>query len=134
MDDIKNIENIILEYIDEASLVIKESKPLAGIFGLKGGAGDDPCHRKFYSKLESALKEGTYDSYEVVKLLVNADKTYDCHKTIKLMLTAIQGLAIPFASTLTDEQKQEFLTYFDENVKRKDRVPVQDQLIKALKK
>ena len=131
--DITTIENLILDYIEEVRTVIKNSKPLAGVFGLKGGVGDDPCHMKFYEKLSEALKE-VDDPYQTVKLLIEAEKKYDAPKAATFMLSAIHGLAIPLVGDLDASQKAELIAYYDENVKKRDRLPVQVQLYKALKK
>ena len=130
----EKLENLISDYIEEANSVIKNQKPLAGVFGFKDSIRTDSCHAKFYDDLSRELAEGSYDPYEASKFLIFADSKYECPKSVKMMLTAIQGLAIPLVPSLTDEQKAELRDYFDKNIKKHTRLPVQDQLYKALKK
>lgn len=128
------MKNLIEDYIAEVRSVSKSSKPLAGVFGFKGGVGDSPCHMAFYNAMKEVTESDDCDAYEAVDLLIRADSAYEAPNSAKFMLTAAQGLAIPFVEKLSDEQKAEFLKYFDDNIPKRKRLPVQDQLYKALKK
>lgn len=130
----ERINNLIEDYIEEVKDAIRSSKPLAGVFGLRGGIGDSPCHMKFYDSLKELIESGDFDAYETVRLLLHADSSYEAPDAAKFMLTAVQGLAIPLVPKLSAEQRGEFKQFLDDNVPRRKRLPVQDQLYKALKK
>ena len=131
---IEKLENIISDYIEEANVVIKNQKPLSGIFGFGNSIGNNACHAKFYDAISKELSEGDYEPYEAVKFLIYADRNYECPKSVQMMLTTIQGLAIPFVSSLSDVQKDEFREYYDKNIKKHYRLPIQDKLYKELKR
>lgn len=132
---IEKLENLIQDYLSTTDIIIKNQKPFAGIFGFSGGISKDGCHEVFLNKLQRTLEEDdTLDAYEVVKFLLYADTRYECQRSVSFMLTAIQGLAVPYISKLSDEQKKEFKDYFDKNIPRRTRLPVQDKLYKELSK
>ena len=127
------MKNLIEKYIAEVAALSASSRPLSGIFGFRGGVGDSPCHLAFYNAMKELTEAEDCDAYEAVRLLLRADSSYEAPNAARFMLTAVQGLAIPLAERLNREQKAEFRQYFDEHIPRRRRLPVQDQLYKALK-
>ena len=103
-------------------------------FGFRGGVGDSPCHLAFYNAMKEVTESDDCVPYEAVKLLIRADSAYEAPNSAKFMLSAAQGLAIPLVEKLSKEQKAEFLKYFEDNIPKRKRLPVQEQLFKALKK
>ena len=128
------MKKLIENYIDEVKSVSKNSRPLAGVFGFKGGVGDSPCHLAFYNAMKELTESPDCDAYEAVGLLIRADSSYEAPNSAKFMLSAAQGLAIPLVEKLSAEQKAEFLQFFEDNIPKRKRLPVQEQLYKALKK
>lgn len=129
----EKLDNLIQDYISTANTVIKNQKPLAGVFGFGKSISNDACHEVFLDKLQKTLEEDTeMDAYEIVQFLLQAENNYECPKSVKFMLVAIQGLAVPYVSKLTLEQKKEFKDYFDHNIPKHMRLPVQDKLYKEL--
>lgn len=128
------MNQITEDYLDTARNVIANAKPFAGAFGMKGGINDDPCHMNYYNAMKAALEEEDADAYESVRFLLNADRSYECSRSVSFMLTAVQGLAVELVPRLSLEQKEEFRQWLDDNVPRRMRLPIQDQLYKALKK
>ena len=128
------INKLIEDYIAQVKEAARTSKPLSGLFGMKGGISDSPCHLAFYNALKEVTESEDCDAYETVGLLLRADSAYEAPKAGLFMLTAVQGLAIPLVEKLSAGQKAEFRQYFDEKIPRRKRLPVQDQLYKALKK
>ena len=127
----ENLKNIIENYLAEAETVAANAKPFEGAFGMKGGLANDPCHMKFYNAMAEAVKYE--EPYEAVRTLLEADSSYDCPKSVRFMLTAIQGLAIDLVPALRPEQKEEFRAWYDRNIPKRMRLPIQAQLYKALK-
>lgn len=128
------MKNLIENYIAEVKDVSKNSRPLAGVFGFRGGVGDSPCHLAFYNAMKEVTESEDCEAYEAVKLLIRADTEYEAPKSAVFMLSAVQGLAIPLVDKLSGEQKAEFLKYFEDYIPKRKRLPVQEQLYKALKK
>lgn len=130
---IEILNQITEDYIEEAKTVAKNAKPFAGVFGFGGGLGNDPCHERYYNKLEEALKDEDIDAYEAIKYLFNAETSYEAPKAVTFMLSAIQGLALPLIPKLSQEQKDELREWYDVHVPKRNRLPVQTNVYKALK-
>lgn len=129
---IESLRIITEGYLAEADAVQKRSGPFAGIMGFGGGLAHDACHEKYYNAMTEALKDETLDAYETVKFLFRADEEYDAPGTVKCMLTAVQGLALPLIPKLSAEQREEFRAIYDAKVPKRQRLPVQQELYKAL--
>ena len=129
------IKKLILEYLDEVDEAINSAGPADGIFGMGKSPKDDPCHERFYADIGKAvaeIKDGN-EAFEAASELIRADKDYNCPQMASLMLTAVQGHVLTLLPLLNAEQKKSLKDYFDENIPRWQRLPVQRQLYKALK-
>lgn len=125
------IDEIIQSYIAEAQSVIDSAKPSDGLFGFGRGPKDDPCHMKFYDAVSDAASRG--DAYETVSAIIKAERNYECPKMCSWMLSAIHSLAIPRIGELSSAQREELRNWYDDNVPKRTRLPVQKQFYKALK-
>ena len=129
---IEYLEILIDDYIKTVE-TLKPKSAFGGMFGFGGGTRDDPCHFEFYETFKTAIENDCEDDpYEICKLLITAERKGAPDKA-RFMLTALQRLAIPLVDRLTTEQKSEFIEYFDENIPRRMRLPIQKDLYKALK-
>lgn len=129
----EDVRLIIENYIRETHEILVQAKPTDGLFGLGDDPRRNPCHANFYNRLKESLTE-CEDPYECTKLLFEADSSFPCSDLARAMLTAIQGLALPLIPQLTDAQRDELRKWYDENIPRRRRLPIQQDLYKALKK
>ena len=113
-------------------------KPGAGIFGMKGGPADDPCHERFAESLRSFYDElaARKPESETVRRLMayacTAPQKKEIPRTAFWMLIAVQGLLQPLVALLSAQDAQELVESYEKSYRRRERMPVQNKLIKAL--
>ena len=129
-DDVKMV---IEEYIEKSRDVLKHAKPTDGIMGFGSSPKNNQCHMDFYEKLQAALTD-CGDPYGCIKLIFEADSSFECPDMSRPMLTAIQGLAIPLIGRLSSSEKDELRNWYDVNVPKRLRLPIQKDVYKELKK
>ncbi len=126
-------------YLKEAALAEYNRKPGAGIFGLKGGPADDPCHdrfaealRLFYDEL-TAQKADSGTVRELMEYACAAPLRFREPRTAYWMLLAVQGLTQPLIGLLSAQDARTLAELYEKSYKRRERLPVQIKLIKALR-
>ena len=126
-------------YLGEVELLELNRKPGAGIFGLKGGPADDPCHDRFAETLC-----GFYEGFAAQKPESAAVKelmAYACTlptvrrepRTAYWMLIAVQSLTQELIGLLTPQDAGELAALYEKSFRRHERMPSQIKLIRALK-
>ena len=122
-------------YLGEVELLELNRKPGAGIFGLKGGPADDPCHDRFAETLR-----GFYEEF-AAQTSVRELMAYACTvptvrrepRTAYWMLIAVQSLTQPLLGLLTPQDAGELAALYEKSYKRRERMPSQIKLIRALR-
>ena len=126
-------------YLGEVEQLELNRKPGAGIFGLKGGPADNPCHDRFAETLH-----GFYEGFTAQKPESAAVKelmAYACTAPIAAptprcafwMLIAVQGLTQPLIALLDPQDARAVAELYEKSFKRRERMPAQIKLIKALR-
>ncbi len=126
-------------YLKEVELLELNRKPGAGIFGLKGGPADDPCHDRFAETLR-----GFYEGFAAQKpesAAVRELMAYACTlptvrrepRTAYWMLIAVQSLTQELIGLLTPQDAGELAALYEKSFRRHERMPSQIKLIRALK-
>ena len=126
------LHELVNDYAAEVTALIAVSRPTDGLFGIGSGPKNDPCHVRFYETMRQAVAEG--DAYENIRFLLRASQECSVPELCRPMLEAIHGLAEPLAEKLTAEQCRELMAWYDENVPKRRRLPVQRSLYKALRR
>ena len=136
MDELnKRIE----EYISYCEKLFKNSNPFAGVFGFSGGPKEDKGHREFYDSVgamtDRVLNEGEPEeiSQMAEALLFSASSAEKGHPAY-WMIRAISGHALKLIPELTPERKYELLKRFSAAFPKNKRLPIEEQIIKELKK
>ena len=128
------------DYIAETDDLIAHRKPGEGLFGMPDSAKNSPCHMEYYHKMEAAVREiaGEEPDAEtaetLVRFLLTAEDKFPCSKISVWTLTALQQLSLPLIPHLSPEKKQELAAWFGKKVPRLQRLPIQQQIYKELKK
>lgn len=126
------LHELVKRYADEVTALEAAAKPTDGLFGIGSSPKNDPCHVRFFETMRQAVSEG--DAYENVCFLLRAPQDCFVPDSCRLMLEAIHGLAEPLVEKLTAEQCRELMVWYDENVPKRKRLPVQRSLYKALRR
>ncbi len=133
------LQELYESYLGEVELLEINRKPGAGIFGLKGGPADDPCHDRFAETLRGFYEEFAAqkpESASVKELMAYACTVPTVRReprTAYWMLIAVQSLTQPLLGLLTLQDAGELAALYEKSYKRRERMPSQIKLIRALR-
>ena len=127
------------QYDEEANLVRKKAAPADGLFGFGNDPKNHPCHELFYedigkwTKAFLASDPDPEQSCAAARFLITAP--VECSsKESYWMMYAAQGWCRELVCRLDAGDCGKLRDVFDELYPRRDRMPVQQELYKALKK
>ena len=127
-------------YLDKTAALERSQKFGAGWFGLKGGVADDPCHDRFAVELQayfaSLAASGAESAAlrEIMEYVVAAPQKMDAPRAAYWMLIAVQGLTRPLLPLLSTADAGAVGAHLEKLFPRSKRLPVQDELLRALGK
>ena len=133
------MERLTEDYLADADKQERSRKPNE-LFGLKFGPSDDPLHERFAKDLAELMKDfaaGEPDSAAlraVLEKLFDAAKTYPEPRSAHWMLVAVQGLSKALIPGLSREDAAALAKDYEAAWPRRSRLPVQDDVLKLLKK
>ena len=136
---LQQLKEIYETYIANLSKAYKEAKPTDGLFGWGDDPRKDPCHMRFYEDAERwaeaflAARPENEEVYEAVRFLLETPDKYR-EKHCFWFMFAAQGLTRDMIGLLTKEQCGKLLAYYEETYPRRERMPVQKDVCKKLKK
>ena len=126
-------------YLKEVELLELNRKPGAGIFGMKGGPADDPCHDRFAERLRALYEELLAQGLEsdaaraLMAFACTAPLGGDVPRTAYWMLIAVQSLTQPLVSRICPADAAALVELYEKSFRRNERMPVQIKLIKELR-
>lgn len=132
-------QEIISTYIEALAEADKHRKLGSGIFGIGPGPGDDPCHVAMdeqVAALTDELAENETDPAvigELVKAVLQAEQSREWPEAAKWAVLATQRHTIPLIAGMNQSDRKDILTWFEKAYPRRLRMPIQKQLINALK-
>ena len=133
------VQGLYASYLEQVETLEKNRKWGEGIFGLKGGPADDPCHDRFAEELEKLLEELRLQEPEAEQLsrllrwLYEAPLAHPQPKSAYWMLLAVHGLTLRLIESLDAERARSLYDWYAAAFPRQERLPVQKQVLKALK-
>ncbi|MCR4760600.1 MAG: hypothetical protein K5705_10105 [Oscillospiraceae bacterium] len=139
MTDLTDIQAVYRTYFAEAAQAEQNRKPADGLFGIGKKPADDPCHDRFLAALESALqtfaaqKPASGEVRAVLSLIYRMPAEHREPLSVYWMLNAVCGLTQPLIPLLEPADAAALLTQYDADCPRRERLPVQKQIARALK-
>ena len=133
------LRGLYADYCAKVAQLERERKPGAGIFGMKGGPADDPCHDRFAEAVRGLYEEFMAqkpDSAAVCELMAYACSAPLEHQEPRMaywMLLAVQSLTQPLIGLLSPQDACALAALYEKSYRRRERMPAQIKLIKALK-
>lgn len=126
-------------YYEKAADVRSKASPLAGIWGMGDDPRKDHCHDAFYEAVQDwvgrfALSAPAPDAVlEAVKWILAAALAHK-NEDVYWYLYAAHGLTLPLIPRLDPGDCKALFQWYDASYPKRDRLPVQRQVWKALKK
>lgn len=133
------IDELIRSYIATVEALNKKARPFDGVFGMGNDVRKDPCHMKVYEDIQAAVEAavagGIYpeEADRAAETLLKAESSYTCPSCCGMMLTAFQGHIIPLTKHMSAAKREELRAWMDTTTPKRRRLPVQNNLYKALK-
>ena len=137
---VEEISLLYDRYLEDAARAEREQKPGEGLFGFGKRPQDAPCHEHFVSDLGTALNviaESEPDSTflrSILGMIYDAPKTRPAPKSAYWMLIAVHGLTLPLIPLLSPEDAAALSLSYAAAFPRRERLPVQKQVLDSLKK
>ena len=136
---VQQMQDIYGAYVRDVERVFAEAKPADGLFGWGDDPKKHPCHMQFYEAVEdwvrafAAAEPGQEAVWEAVRFML---QTPDLHRDSQCFwfLYAAQGLTRELIPRLSREQCAALREDYDNRYPKRDRMPVQRDIYKALKK
>ncbi len=127
------------QYLADVAQVYAKAGPTDGLFGWGDDPKKDPCHMGFYEDLERWTKEFRASSpsqeavMEAVRYILETPDAHRGQASFWFMFAA-QGLTRELIPMLRPDQCAQLRELYDGLFPRRDRMPVQKEVYKLLKK
>ena len=134
------LEALYRDYIETVRELERNRKIGDGLFGLRPGPADDPCHDRFAAELDALLRDfaaaspGSEDCAAVLRYLFTAPEAWRELKSAYWMLIAVQGLGAGLIERLNAADAGELEALYAARWPRRERLPVQTQILKQLQR
>ena len=128
---------VYLEGMEEAR---RSRRSVDGLLGLGGGAGSERCQDDFVAALKVAVETfaasepSALDVCDTVSYMLSAAREHRSSDSAYWMLLASHAMAMPLIDMLTAQQARYLRESYEQDYPRRERFPVQKEVIKALKK
>ena len=133
------LKTLFADYNAAVQEVRKKARAFDGILGLGKDPRKDPCHEQFYNAVGKWTEDflATEPSQEDLKaaalFLIEEPKNYEGKECFWFMFAA-QGHIKPMIGTMCPETSQMIKASLEAAYKKRDRMPLQKELLKLLDK
>lgn len=137
--ELNQLTEIYEAYIRKAEKVLSDSSAFAGVWGWGDDPKRHPCHMEFYETVEAFvdafLKAQPSEEavYQVADWIIRTPADYKDHSVFWYMYAA-HGLCKPMIPLLSPAHCAALRDFYDGHYPKIDRLPVQRDLYKSLKK
>ena len=137
MSRIEEFRQLIAAYEAETDALGKQRRSIAGLFGMGKTPADDPCHDRLDKAVgEMCARAAEEDSPEeaaaLAEAVLRAEHGFDGYDYARLTMIALQRHALLLIPRLGPVEKAALAEWYLAIYPRRMRLPVQDQIVKAL--
>ena len=139
MADADGIRSLYETYIETVETLERNRKPGEGLFGLKKGPADDPCHDRFADELSAALaayaaqEPASAELAETLSYMYTLPPEHREPQSVYWMLVAVHGLTLDLIGGLAPADAAALRAVYEKAYPRWERLPVQKKVLAALK-
>lgn len=139
MEMLEQLKEIYAKYVEDVAKVYKDAKPMDGLFGWGDDPRKDPCHMRFYEDVEKWVKVFSAEApareqvFEGVRFVLETPAAHR-EKNCFWFMYAAHGLIRDLIPMLDRTQCAKLRNFYDEEYPKRDRMPVQKDVYKLLKK
>ena len=139
MSQTGEFRSIMDEYTEAVRNVQKNRKMFDGVMGLGNHPGNAPSHETLDKKVESlcleaAGWENSEDREALIREISQAALDWEGPEYARLMLVAVQRHTLELIPKLEPEGRERLTEWYQKAYPRIRRLPVQNQVLSALKK
>lgn len=134
------LEALYNNYIDTVRELERNRKFGDGLFGIKPGPKDDPCHDRFAADVKRLLQDfrdtspGSEECAALLRYIFTVPEAWREPACAYWMLIAVQGFGMDLIARLDPADAKALADSYDKAYPRRDRLPVQKQLLKRLQR
>jgi len=135
----EKLREIYSGYIQDVAKVYRDAKPMDGMFGWGDDPRKDPCHMRFYEGVQQwaadFLKKAPEQEevFAAVRFILETPAKHR-EQSCFWFLYAAQGAARELIPLLNSAQCACLREFYDKAYPKRDRMPVQQEIYKLLKK
>lgn len=139
-ETLSRLRSLIGDYLETVAELEANRRPTDGLFGLKPGPADDPCHDRFAERMDTLLRDfaarepSGAEAAAVLRELYAAAPANRGAKSAYWMLIAVQGLGSELIGLLDKADASALLEFYSSQYPRWERLPVQNRILKQLAK
>ena len=137
---LSRLEALYNDYIGTVQELERNRKPGEGLFGMRSGPKDNPCHERFSEDVEKMLKDfrdtspTSEDSAAMLRYILTIPESWQELTCAYWMLIAVQGFGIDLIGYLEPADAKALAEILSAAYPRYIRLPVQNKLLKELKR
>lgn len=138
MNEKQQLADLYAAYLQKATELERNRKPGQGLFGFGQTPADDPCHEAFIvavgELLDGSAQAGiSQDALtECLAYIFHAPLEHPSPASIHWTLVAAHSACLKAVEALDAEHAQRLYEQYCGDYHRRDRLPVQDRIVKAL--
>lgn len=136
---LEQLKQCYAQYAAEAEQAAKEAAPFSGVWGWGADARNDACHTRFYEAVGQWMEvflrgePSAEELHKAAEWILCAAAEQGDEQTF-WFLYAAQGHCKPLIPLLNKEQRASLRDYYDAHYPKRDRMPVQKEIYKLLRK
>ena len=136
-DELKTITE---EYISTTEALLADKKFGEGIFGMPDRSKSDPCHVNYFNAVKDVIEKAVAaglspaEADDITEFLLRGNASQPCNNLASWMIIAVEQFAMQTIPFISRSKKEELFQYYSKKNPRLQRMPFQQQIVKALKK
>ena len=136
---LSRLEALYNDYIGIVRELERKRKPGEGLFGMRSGPKDDPCHERFAADVKKLLQDfrdtspGSEECAALLRYIFTVPEAWREPACAYWMLIAVQGFGKELIDRLNHADAAALAELYAAQYPRYERLPVQAELLKKLR-